>query len=262
MDGNSSGCGGCLSRRTVVVGAVALAGVAAGCSRYGAESAPDPAPAPAEGEVLGKAAEVPVGGGTVFRDRKIVVTQPTAGEFKGFSAVCTHQGCIVADVTGGTINCTCHGSSFEIADGAVAGGPAGSPLPPESVSVNAAGDLVTGGAPAETPTTTTQEPTGELEPPAPEAGLASTGDIPVGGGKVFGNEQVVITQPTPGEFLGFSAVCTHQGCSVADVSGGTINCTCHGSKFQIEDGSVANGPAQEPLPSRALTIDGDQISLA
>lgn len=255
MDGN--GCGGCLSRRTVVVGAVALAGVAAGCARYGGESAPDPAPV--EAEVLGKAADVPVGGGTVFRDQKIVVTQPTAGEFKGFSAVCTHQGCVVADVTGGTINCTCHGSKFEIVDGAVAGGPAGSPLPAEQVSVNAAGDLVRGGA---APATTTDEPTGELAPPAPEAGLASTADIPVGGGKVFGNEQVVITQPTPGEFLGFSAVCTHQGCAVADVANGTINCTCHGSKFRIEDGAVANGPANDPLPTRALTIDGDQISLA
>jgi len=259
MDGN--GCGGCLSRRTVVVGSVAvgtvaLAGVAAGCARYGGESAP----APAGGEVLGKAADVPVGGGTVFREQKIVVTQPTAGEFKGFSAVCTHQGCIVADVTGGTINCTCHGSSFEVADGAVAGGPASSPLPAEQVSVNAAGDLVRGGsAPA---TTTPEEPTGELAPPAPAAGLASTADIPVGGGKVFGDEQVVITQPKPGEFVGFSAVCTHQGCVVANVSNGTINCTCHGSKFRVEDGGVANGPARDPLPTRALTVDGDQISLA
>jgi Rieske Fe-S protein len=259
MDGN--GCGGCLSRRTVVVGAVALAGAAAGCARYGGESAPPPAAAPAEGEVLGKAADVPVGGGTVFRDQKIVVTQPTAGEFKGFSAVCTHQGCIVADVTDGTINCTCHGSSFEIADGAVAGGPAGSPLPAEQVSVNSAGDLVRGGsAPA---TTTSDEPTSEpTSEPAPPAGLASTADIPVGGGKVFGDEQVVITQPEPGEFVGFSAVCTHQGCVVADVSNGTINCTCHGSKFRVADGGVANGPAREPLPTRALTVDGDQISLA
>jgi Rieske Fe-S protein len=257
---NSSGCGGCLSRRTAMAGAVALAGVAAGCTRYGDEPAP-PAAAPEEGAVLGKAADVPVGGGTVFRDRKIVVTQPTAGEFVGFSAVCTHQGCIVADVADGTINCTCHGSKFEIADGAVADGPAGQPLPPEPVSVNADGDLVTGGdapAPTTAPTTTTET----QAPPPPAPGLASTGDIPVGGGVVFGEEQVVITQPTPGEFVGFSAVCTHQGCAVANVAGGTINCTCHGSKFHIADGSVANGPARDPLPARALTINGDQINLA
>jgi Rieske Fe-S protein len=240
-----------------MVGAVALAGVAAGCARYGDEPAPPPA-APEEGSVLGKAADVPVGGGTVFRDRKIVVTQPTAGEFVGFSAVCTHQGCVVAEVADGTINCTCHGSKFEIADGAVADGPAGQPLPPEPVSVNADGDLVTGGDVPAPPTTTTTTTTEEQAPP----GLASTADIPVGGGKVFGDEQVVITQPTAGEFVGFSAVCTHQGCAVANVDGGTINCTCHGSKFQIADGSVANGPARQPLPTRALTIDGDQINLA
>ena len=251
MDGNS--CGGCLSRRAVVAGAVALAGVAAGCARYGGEPAAPAPDTPAGDAVLGKAEDVPVGGGAVFRDQKIVVTQPTAGEFKGFSAVCTHQGCIVADVTDGTINCTCHGSKFEITDGAVVAGPAGSPLPPEPVSVTAAGDLVTGGSP-----TTSENPTSEPEPPA--RGLASTGDIPVGGGTIV--DQVVITQPTPGEFLGFSAVCTHQGCVVANVDGGTINCTCHGSKFRIADGAVANGPAREPLPARALTIDGDQISLA
>jgi Rieske Fe-S protein len=91
--------------------------------------------------------------------------------------------------------------------------------------------------------------------------LAKTSDIPVGGGKVFADQKVVVTQPTAGQFKGFSAVCTHQGCTVIDVSDGTINCPCHGSKFKVEDGSVAHGPATAPLPSKAVAVSGDGITL-
>ncbi len=253
-------------RRTAVVGAVAVAGVAAGCARYGAEPAPPASDRAAQetGLVLGKAADVPVGGGQVFREAKIVVTQPAKGEFKGFSAVCTHQGCVVAEVKAGTINCDCHGSKFKL-DGTVSTGPATKPLPAQQVSVTAEGDLTTGaeGA-AETTEVPTEEPPATTEPPAeapPPAGLASTEEIPLGGGKIFETEQVVITQPAVGEFKCFSAVCTHQGCVVAEVKAGTINCGCHGSKFAL-DGTVSNGPATSALPTRAVKVTGNQISLA
>ncbi|CAG7622115.1 Rieske (2Fe-2S) protein [Actinacidiphila bryophytorum] len=91
--------------------------------------------------------------------------------------------------------------------------------------------------------------------------LGKTSDIPVGGGKVFADQKVVVTQPTAGTFKGFSAVCTHQGCVVADVSGGTINCHCHGSKFNAADGSVAHGPATSPLPSQAVAVSGDSVTM-
>jgi nitrite reductase/ring-hydroxylating ferredoxin subunit len=92
--------------------------------------------------------------------------------------------------------------------------------------------------------------------------LASTGEIPVGGGKVFDGKNVVVTQPVSGAFAAFSAVCTHQGCSVATVLDGTINCPCHGSKFSITDGSVAGGPAPQPLSKVQITVDGTSITLA
>ncbi|MBG6064226.1 Rieske (2Fe-2S) protein [Micromonospora sp. NPDC007208] len=92
--------------------------------------------------------------------------------------------------------------------------------------------------------------------------LATTADIPVGGGKVLAAEGVVITQPAAGQFKGFSPICTHQNCPVTNVDGGTINCTCHGSKFSIEDGSVKAGPATKPLPPKNIKVTGDQISLA
>ncbi|MFF4161062.1 Rieske (2Fe-2S) protein [Streptomyces sp. NPDC001678] len=88
------------------------------------------------GAALARASEIPEGGGKVFPDRKVVVTQPAKGRFKAFSAVCTHQGCVVKDVADGTINCPCHGSRFSVADGAVRGGPAQKPLPEERISVN------------------------------------------------------------------------------------------------------------------------------
>lgn len=91
------------------------------------------------------------------------------------------------------------------------------------------------------------------------AALASTADIPEGGGTILTDAKVVVTQPTAGEFLGFSAMCTHQACTLATVEGGTINCSCHGSRFSIEDGSVQNGPATRPLPKVKVTVEGDQI---
>ncbi|MFZ3571428.1 Rieske (2Fe-2S) protein [Streptomyces sp. BH097] len=102
---------------------------------------------------------------------------------------------------------------------------------------------------------------GSENPPAAKE-LARTSDIPVGGGKVFPDDKVVVTQPTKGDFKAFSAVCTHQGCTVKDVSGGTINCPCHGSKFKIADASVAGGPAPRPLDARQIKVTGNSITLA
>jgi Rieske Fe-S protein len=89
--------------------------------------------------------------------------------------------------------------------------------------------------------------------------LASTSDIPVDGGKVLSAKQVVITQPAAGTFKAFTAVCTHQGCIVATVANGTIDCPCHGSKFSAANGSVVNGPATAPLAPVAITVQGTSI---
>lgn len=119
------------------------------------------------------------------------------------------------------------------------------------------------GGPGEQPAATT--PPGTTTPPGMTAeaapALAKASDIPVGGGKVFAEQKVVITQPKAGTFKGFSAVCTHQGCTVNEVAGGTINCPCHGSKYSVEDASVQAGPAQRPLAGQAITVTGDDISL-
>ncbi|MGH3712108.1 MAG: Rieske (2Fe-2S) protein [Micromonosporaceae bacterium] len=97
------------------------------------------------------------------------------------------------------------------------------------------------------------------EAPSPGGPLAKVTDVPVGGGLVLKEQKVVLTQPTAGEIKGFSGICTHRSCPLADVTGGTINCTCHGSKFAIADGSVKNGPAETPLPEVKVKVEGDQV---
>ena len=95
--------------------------------------------------------------------------------------------------------------------------------------------------------------------PAAPAALASTSDVPVGGGKILADKKIVITQPQSGAFHAFSAVCTHAGCTVGSVSGGTINCPCHGSRFNISTGAVVNGPATSPLPAVSIKVQGTSI---
>lgn len=106
-------------------------------------------------------------------------------------------------------------------------------------------------------------------PPAPPAGnetnragtaLANVSDIPVGGGKIFQDRQVVVTQPQAGTIKAFSAICTHQGCAVTKVDG-TIECPCHNSRFSIADGSVKSGPAPRGLPSVPVKVEGNAITL-
>jgi Rieske Fe-S protein len=131
-----------LLRGAGATGAVAaLAVTTAGCGFVGAgkqDVSPD------QPVTLGPASAVPVGGGVVYSAERVVVTQPAAGSFHAFSAVCTHQGCLVDAVSDGAIHCPCHGSAFSISDGAVLKGPADVPLPTAKLTLTG-NDLILGG---------------------------------------------------------------------------------------------------------------------
>lgn len=91
--------------------------------------------------------------------------------------------------------------------------------------------------------------------------LGPASDVPVGGGTVYDAEEIVVTQPDAGNYKAFSAICTHMRCLVSKVSDGTIYCPCHGSKFNITDGSVVLGPATVPLPARQVADDGGTLRM-
>lgn len=124
-----------ISRRIVFsgLGAIGVAAALAGCG--GADSDEGSDPSVESGVELVATSEVPVGGGIVLTDEKIVVTQPTEGDFKAFTAVCTHQSLLVTSVADGTIKCDNHGSSYSAETGEVAGGPAPSALATVAIEV-------------------------------------------------------------------------------------------------------------------------------
>ncbi|TIC86567.1 Rieske (2Fe-2S) protein [Nocardioides sp. GY 10127] len=132
-----TGTPGALSRRRAI-GLGAVAGLAvpvlAACSSDDSGSASAESTAES-GQVLGKASDVPVGSGVIYSDAGVVVTQPTKGQYEGFSAICTHQGCPVSQISADGIVCTCHGSVFDVSTGDVLEGPAPSPLDSVDITV-------------------------------------------------------------------------------------------------------------------------------
>ncbi len=136
------------TRRTVVAGAAGISVVTLAACSSGSTTAPgtaapgsSAASSTASGSsgssaatVLAKAADVPVGGGVIVTDAKVVLTQPTAGSFSAFSVACPHKGCAVNAIRGTEIICPCHNSRFAL-DGAVVAGPATTGLTPVAVKV-------------------------------------------------------------------------------------------------------------------------------
>ncbi|MBS4753959.1 Rieske (2Fe-2S) protein [Nocardioides sp. zg-ZUI104] len=115
-------------------------------------------------------------------------------------------------------------------------------------------------APPSPPQPTSSAPATTV-PASPGAGgaLVAAADVPVGGGVVLKDAEIVVTQPRPGEFKAFSAICTHNRCLVSSVEDGEIVCPCHRSTFAVADGAHTGGPAAGPLPQVAVEVDGDQV---
>ena len=110
--------------------------------------------------------------------------------------------------------------------------------------------------------TSSSDPSSSGDPSRSSGITVSAADVPVGGGTVLAKDKVVVVQPTKGNFKAYTAICTHQGCTVGKVEGGQIVCPCHGSHFSIRDGSPVSGPASAPLAAKKVTVKGTQISVS
>jgi nitrite reductase/ring-hydroxylating ferredoxin subunit len=102
----------------------------------------------------------------------------------------------------------------------------------------------------------------DTETPDAGAVLATTSEVPVGGGLILTDQKIVITQPAEGDFKAFTAVCTHQQNTMTSVEDGVIACSFHGSSFSAETGEVEGGPAPSALASVPIDVKGDQILAA
>jgi Rieske Fe-S protein len=119
-----------------VAGYVAVVGSPAASARRGTTAANAYGPGRGTGgSLLVPLDGVPLGGGVVVGRAKVVVTRTASGDVHAFSAVCTHQGCVVDTVSRGTISCPCHGSRFDADTGEVTRGPATRPLPAVGTSI-------------------------------------------------------------------------------------------------------------------------------
>lgn len=127
-----------------------------------------------------------------------------------------------------------------------------------------------GGSGSDTPESsgggaTSSAPTSSA-PAGPSAGtstqaLAKLADVPVGSAVAAtgpSGEKLIVAQPSAGQVVAFSAVCTHQGCTVAPV-GKSLKCPCHGSVFDAATGKNLRGPAQRPLNPFAVRVSGGDV---
>ncbi len=106
----------------------------------------------------------------------------------------------------------------------------------------------------------TSSPGTTSPPPGPGGEVVATvADVPVGGGTINRELHLVVTQPSAGQFKGFTSICTHQGCDVSGVANNLITCGCHGSQFSSETGDVERGPARTPLTEVGIAVQGDSI---
>jgi Rieske Fe-S protein len=107
------------------------------------------------------------------------------------------------------------------------------------------------------------DPTAAPDAPALGEDIAAVADVPVGGSidATINGEPALIAQPTAGQVVAFSAICTHQQCVVA-AAGDEFHCPCHGSMFDAATGDVIQGPALEPLTPIAVAVSGDRIVAA
>jgi 3-phenylpropionate/trans-cinnamate dioxygenase ferredoxin subunit len=95
--------------------------------------------------------------------------------------------------------------------------------------------------------------------------VGSASAIEEGSAKAFevGGATVAVTR-IGGALYAFSDICTHRGCNLSqggEIDGTTIDCECHGSAFDMTDGSVVSGPATEALAVFGVREEGGDLQV-
>src|SRR5258706_2583070 len=92
--------------------------------------------------------------------------------------------------------------------------------------------------------------------------VGSSGDVVAGSMRVFvvAGTKVSVASAN-GHLYAFDDTCTHLGCSLAKgkLEGTTVTCPCHGSRFDVTSGAVLHGPAQRPVRSRLVQVEGEEV---
>lgn len=92
-----------------------------------------------------------------------------------------------------------------------------------------------------------------------DEGSVAVSSVPVGGALIQADGRYVVTQPTAGTFKAFTKTCPHAGCAVSKIHRDSVECTCHGTYFSLEDGSVISGPSAEGLAEVPVSLEGDSL---
>ncbi len=218
-----------IDRRAVVTGALAISAAAL----IGL-------PAHANELNLGASNSIKVGSARIFSSgsNRILVYRQATNKFLAYRAACPNDSTAFAlsNIRGTRVTCSTDRRAFNLTTGRAASGNQRLEVVRLRVSNGFLLATVAAATAAPSPTQTS-------------AALIAASRVPVGSGVKVSSSvgSLMIVQPRTGVYRAFSAVCTHAGCEVTEVTASQMVCTCHDSAFSTTDGSVLGGPARQPL---------------
>lgn len=196
---------------------------------------------------LGRAADIKVGAARVFSiaGSRILVFRSSASRYSGFIASCPHDATnlLASHVRAARITCPKDKSAFNASTGRRISGPTAKSMQVVPIKITNGfliATIAASATPAPTPTPSNSASGEEI---------TKTSRVPVGGGVKVNSKrgEIMVVQPTAGSFAAFSTYCNHGGCAVSRATASAIICTCHGSEFSTQNGSVIQGPATQGL---------------
>ncbi|MEV5984242.1 Rieske (2Fe-2S) protein [Streptomyces sp. NPDC052051] len=95
--------------------------------------------------------------------------------------------------------------------------------------------------------------------PTAPVDLGAENEVPKGGAKLYEDANVVVSRAADGSLKAYSTICTHGGCPINKLSGTTLVCPCHHSRFEATTGKVLQTPATVPLTELTVAVKNGKI---